>query len=303
VRSRRIAAARTRKIVGYVRVSTDEQATNGVSLADQEARIRAYAVAQAWTLDEVIVDSGASAKTLQRPGIARLLNDVRAGDIATVVVVKLDRLTRSTQDLGELLALAAKHDVALVSISESLDTSSAAGRMVVNMLGVVAQWEREAIAERTASALGHKRSLRKVYSHAPFGYQRVDDNLVADDREQSALAEMRRMDAAGASYRAIGEMLVSRRILPTGRRALASRQRAFRPSFQVVAARLPRRLNRRFTTTRSRRRSSDAAGSMSPELRRTNDHNQFDDNRAESRRRGGARPDHHADRGHRGFRL
>jgi DNA invertase Pin-like site-specific DNA recombinase len=214
MRARRaVAAAAGRRVIGYARVSTDEQASQGVSLAAQEARIRAYAVAQARELDEMIVDAGQSAKTLQRPGIARILAAIRAGEIEALIVLKLDRLTRSTRDLADLLELAAKHDVALVSLSESLDTSTAAGRMVVSMLGVVAQWEREAISERTAAALGHKRAQGKVYGSTPFGYRREGDRLIPEPVEQDALAEMIRLDRAGASYREIARMLETRGIL------------------------------------------------------------------------------------------
>ena len=142
--------------VGYVRVSTQEQATNGVSLDAQEARIVAYCTALGWQVSEVIRDAGESAKSLKRPGISRILEGVRGGTVGRVVILKLDRVTRSTRDLANLLDTFAKADASLVSVSESLDTLSAAGRLVVNMLGVVAQWEREAIGERTASALAHK---------------------------------------------------------------------------------------------------------------------------------------------------
>jgi site-specific DNA recombinase len=195
--------------VGYVRVSTEDQSVNGVSLDAQEARIRAFAVATARSLDEVIVHSGVSAKTLARPGMARVLEGVRNGTIGTVIVLKLDRMTRSIRDLGDLLEAFKKADTALVSVGESLDTQSAAGRMVINMLGVVSQWEREAIAERTAFALSHKRSQRKVYGHAAFGYRRLGDDLVPDEVEQEALQHIVAMHKAGESYRSLAAWLTA----------------------------------------------------------------------------------------------
>lgn len=203
-----------RATVAYVRVSTDDQATTGVSLDDQQARLRAYSAAMSWNSLEVVIDAGESAKSLQRPGIATVLGRLRGGEIARVIVTKLDRLTRSTRDLADLLELFAKHDVSLVSIAESLDSGSAAGRLVVNMLGVVAQWEREAIAERTATALGYKRAQRRVYGPTPFGYRRVGDDLCEVGAEQAALAEMHRMDAAGESFRAIGAWLSAQGLKP-----------------------------------------------------------------------------------------
>jgi len=111
--------------IGYARVSTDRQADKGVSLDAQKSRIEAMAVVQERTLLEVIVDGGESAKNLNRPGLQRLLLLVQAGKVQTVIVAKLDRLTRSVKDLCALLELFEKRNVALVSVAESLDTSTA----------------------------------------------------------------------------------------------------------------------------------------------------------------------------------
>jgi DNA invertase Pin-like site-specific DNA recombinase len=123
--------------------------------------------------------------------------------IERIAVATLDRLTRSVRDLGELIDLCSKRDVALVSVGETLDTSTAAAaRMVVNMLGVVAQWEREAIAERTATSLAHKRRERYVYGSTPFGYIRQDKP---------------RADCRGASRSVRGDHGSSRLQLPRNR--------------------------------------------------------------------------------------
>jgi DNA invertase Pin-like site-specific DNA recombinase len=214
MRRRKMQIAQNRKTVAYVRVSTEDQAREGVSLDAQEARIAAYCAAMGWGVPEVICDAAESAKSLQRPEIAKAIADLCAGGIERVVVLKLDRLTRSVRDLADLIDLFAKHEVALVSVGETLDTSTAAGRMVMNMLGVVAQWEREAIAERTSTALGYKRQRRQVYGHVPFGWRREGNKLVEVPVEQDALTEMGRMDAKGATLRSIGEMLETRGLRP-----------------------------------------------------------------------------------------
>ena len=214
MRTRRAKDHTARGTVGYVRVSTEDQAANGVSIGAQEARIAAYCVAMGWHVSEVVRDAGESAKSLKRPGIATLLAQVAQGRIERIVVAKLDRLTRSVRDLSDLIELCNKHDVALVSVGETLDTSSAAGRMVVNMLGVVGQWEREAIAERTASALAHKRRSGRVYGSTPFGYARQGDALVPHPVEQRALRGALQMDAAGASFREIARYLTELGVRP-----------------------------------------------------------------------------------------
>src|SRR6185437_1598948 len=127
----------TKQTIGYARVSTDKQ---DLSLEAQQAKIRAMAALQDKTV-EMIVDA-ASAKTLERPGMARLLALVDSGAVDTVIIAKLDRATRSVKDLAELLERFQKHGVSLVSVAESLDTGSAAGRLVLNIMVSVAQWER-----------------------------------------------------------------------------------------------------------------------------------------------------------------
>jgi site-specific DNA recombinase len=197
------------KAIGYVRVSTDRQAEQGVSLEAQEAKIRAMATVQGADLGEVIVDGGESAKSLNRPGLQRLLGLVNAGKIDSVIVVKLDRLTRSVKDLCGLLELFEKRKVALISVAESLDTGSAAGRLVITIMGAVSQWEREAIGERTRDALHHKRGKGERVGNIEFGYRLAADglHLESDPTEQAALTMIRELRSAGRSFRASAVVL------------------------------------------------------------------------------------------------
>src|SRR5260370_39616615 len=120
--------------------------------------MRAMDAVQGAELLDVIVDGGESAKRLNRTGLQRLMALVNGGKVQAVIVAKLDRLTRSVKDLCGLLELFEKRKVALISVAEALDTGSAAGRLVITIMGAVSQWEREAIGERTRDALRHKRS-------------------------------------------------------------------------------------------------------------------------------------------------
>src|SRR6516162_10079816 len=146
------------RAIGYVRVSTEQQADFGVSLEAQSEKVRAMAVVHGAQLAEVIVDAGESAKSLNRPGMALLLSLVDAGAVPSVIIAKLDRLTRSVKDLAELLERFNRSGVSLVSVAESLDTGTAAGRLVLNIMTAVSQWEREASGERTRDAMHHKRA-------------------------------------------------------------------------------------------------------------------------------------------------
>src|SRR5579862_9074708 len=197
------------KTIGYARVSTDKQADRGVSLDAQAEKIRAIAVVHNAELIDIIVDGGESAKSLNRPGMARLLALVDAGEVQTVVIAKLDRLTRSVKDLCTLLERFERRGVALVSVAESLDTGSAAGRLVLNIMTAVSQWEREAIGERTRDAMHHKRANGERVGTVPFGYRTAADgfHLEADPAEQGILSRIRELKAAGNTTREIADEL------------------------------------------------------------------------------------------------
>ncbi len=122
----------TQAVIGYCRVSTEDQAGNGVSLDAQRHRIEAYCTAHGLVLARVEQDAGISAKrTTNRPGLQRALSALRDGDADGLVVVKLDRLSRTTSDILDLVARAEKEKWALHSIEERLDTESPHGRFVV----------------------------------------------------------------------------------------------------------------------------------------------------------------------------
>jgi len=195
-----------------VRVSTDRQAEHGISLEAQEAKIRAMATVQGVDLADVIIDGGESAKSINRPGLQRLLGMVNGGKVDAVIVAKLDRLTRSVKDLCGLLELFEKRKVALISVAESLDTSSAAGRLVITIMGAVSQWEREAIGERTRDALRHKRSQGRRVGNIEFGMRLSSDgeHVEPDPAEQTALKEIRRLRSDGVTMRAIAATLNQR---------------------------------------------------------------------------------------------
>jgi site-specific DNA recombinase len=192
------------KTVAYIRTSTDEQV---ISLDVQRVKIDAMAAMRDITIDEVIVDQE-SAKNLARTGMRRLLALVDAGEVSTVLIAKLDRLTRSVRDLSDLMERFSKRNVALVSVGEMIDTTTAGGRMVLNLLTTVAQWERECIGERVTAAMRHQKRIGKVYCHkTPYGYEREGDKLVAVDTEQAVIRRIFSWSNAGVSLLSISRKL------------------------------------------------------------------------------------------------
>jgi site-specific DNA recombinase len=194
------------RVVGYIRVSTEEQATNGQSLDAQRAKLEAYAALYDLQLVAIIVD-GVSAKTLNRPGLQEALTMLRSGAADGLLIAKLDRLTRNVGDWQKLIDgyFGDKAGKQLFSVADSIDTRTAAGRLVLNVLLSVAQWERETIAERTADALQHKIRKGERCGKVRFGFDLADDGktLVAIPAEQEAIALMRELRAAGQTLRDI----------------------------------------------------------------------------------------------------
>lgn len=191
------------RAIAYIRVSTDKQAEQGLSLEAQRSKVTQYAALYDIEIVDIIVDA-ASAKTLERPGLELVLGALKRGDANAVLVTKLDRLTRSVKDLGHLLeAYFQEHDNVLLSVNEQVDTRTAAGRMVLNILMSVAQWERETIGERTREAMQHIKS-----SGGHVGRQ------FSEKTNPEAVALIGELKKQGLSIRNITEEL-NRRQIPT----------------------------------------------------------------------------------------
>lgn len=203
------------KAIAYVRVSTEKQADAGLSLEAQKAKVTAYAGLYDLELVEVIVDAGVSAKSLNRPGLDRALAMLKSGKAEALVVVKLDRLTRSVRDLGDLVErYFASGKAALLSVSEQIDTRSAGGRLVLNVLASVSQWEREAIGERTAAVMQFKASQGEYTGGAaPYGFRVEAGQLVEVEAEQLVVTAARELRAAGLSLAKVSAALAARGLL------------------------------------------------------------------------------------------
>lgn len=208
------------KLIGYVRVSSEDQAKSGLGLESQQAKIEAYAALYGHELVKIVVDAGESAKSLNRPGIREALDSLSRGEAEGIIVLKLDRLTRSVADMGSLIDryFGDKAGKALVSVSDQIDTTTAGGRLVLNVLVSVSQWEREAIGERTAAALESKaRRGERKGGQAPIGSRWEAKRLVANDGESGAVSIIKQLRESGMTIRAIASEL-NRRGVPVARK-------------------------------------------------------------------------------------
>ena len=196
---------------GYDRVSTDDQAKEGVSMQNQSEKIRGYCALYDLELRQIVSDPGESAKSLNRPGIQRVLEDLKKGTIDGIVIYKLDRLTRNLGDWAWLINTFFNKRTGreLFSVTESVDTRTANGQFFLNIMVMVAEWERLIIAERTADALQGKIGRGERCGRIRYGYKLAADgvHLVPVPEEQEALRRMREWRAQGHTYQELVELL------------------------------------------------------------------------------------------------
>jgi site-specific DNA recombinase len=161
------------RAVGYIRVSTQDQAREGFSLSAQRHRIEAYCKAQGWELVEIYADEGVTGSTIDRPEFQRMFDEVLSDGVEKIIFVKLDRLGRCAYQLGAVRDRLEKRGVGLVSITEQYDTSTSIGRFFWTLLAAFAELERDVIRERCAAGREEKARQGRgwIVGRVPFGYE------------------------------------------------------------------------------------------------------------------------------------
>lgn len=197
------------RAVGYVRVSTEGQVAEGVSLELQRAKISAWAALHDAELVAVFADEGVSGSRADRPGLLQAIAAAKR-ERAALVVYSLSRLSRSTLDTLRLAGDLERAGCDLVSLQEQVDTSSPAGRVIFRVLAALAEFERDQLAERTRQAMRHMRAQGRVVGSIPHGYAREGDNLIPHDAEQRIVGLVRELRDQGLTLRAIADELARR---------------------------------------------------------------------------------------------
>jgi DNA invertase Pin-like site-specific DNA recombinase len=196
--------------IAYIRVSTSEQAEDGVSLDAQRSKIAAWCEVMGYELVQTFADEGISGHSMEkRAGLQAAISAVCACG-GVLVVYSLSRLARNTTETLELGKRLSKARADLVSLSEKIDTTSAAGKMIFRMLAVLAEFERDQVSERTTLAMQYKKSQReRVSRHVPYGMQLAADgvHLEPNAAEQAVIAIARALHRAGLSSRKIAARL------------------------------------------------------------------------------------------------
>ena len=204
-----------KKVAGlYIRVSTEDQAREGFSLPEQEKRLRAMCEYKNYEVYDVYEERGISAKTGNyRPEFERLLQDVRDKKVNTIVVLKLDRLTRSVSDWEKILIFLEENDAYLDCANDEINTTNANGKMISRILTSVSQQEIERTSERTKIGLAGAIKVGHIPHQAPLGYKHEDKKLVIDYATKDVAIRIFNMYHDGLSYKKISNILNEEKVL------------------------------------------------------------------------------------------
>lgn len=199
------------KAIGYVRVSTGKQA-EGLSPTAQKSRIKAWCKSKGYTLLAIHSDNGKSGKNLKgRPGVQKAIRQA-CHEGATLVFYSLSRLARNTKETMEIAERLQESNADMVSLTEPIDTTTAAGNLFFQMLAVLSEFERNLTAERTRESVAHRRSLGLAVGRTPYGQKKVNKKLYPCPEEMVVIDRMKELREEGCSYRQIAGILEDERI-------------------------------------------------------------------------------------------
>ena len=204
-----------KKIAGiYIRVSTEDQAREGFSLPEQEKRLRAMCEFKGYEVYKVYEDAGISAKTgNKRPAFDELLQDIKDKKCNTIVVLKLDRLTRSVYDMEHIMKFLEENNAYLDCANDDINTTNANGKLVARLLTSVSQNEIERTSERTKIGLAGAIKAGHIPHKNPLGYKRVDKTLIPDMATKDVVIRIFNMYHSGLSYQKISNILNEEKVL------------------------------------------------------------------------------------------
>ena len=204
-----------KKIAGiYIRVSTEDQAREGFSLPEQEKRLRAMCEYKGYEIYKLYKDAGISAKTGNtRPAFEELLQDIRNKKCNTIVVLKLDRLTRSVFDLEGIMNFLEENNAYLDCANEEINTTNSSGKMVARLLTTVSQNEIERTSERTKFGLSGAIKEGHIPARAPLGYKHIDKKLVPDPLTKDIVIRIYNLYFEGKSYYNIATIFNEEQVL------------------------------------------------------------------------------------------
>lgn len=197
--------AKPQRAAIYVRVSTEEQAREGLSVEAQIDKCKSFCDARDWDVSKIYRDAGYSAGSLNRPALELLLRDAQEKKFDIILVYKIDRFSRKLKDLIMVLEDLKSKKINFTSVTEQIDTTSAMGEAFFQIIGVFAQLERGMVKERVELAFDRKIKLGESLSRAPFGYVYQNKKLVPDPENSLKLKELFEMWVQNVDYKEISK--------------------------------------------------------------------------------------------------
>jgi len=193
------------KVAIYARVSTEEQAREGISVDAQIDKCTSYCNARGWDIYKVYKDPGFSAGTMDRPAMQLLLKEAAECKFDIILVYKIDRFSRKLKDLILVLEDLKEKKINFTSVTEQIDTTSAMGEAFFQIIGVFAQLERGMVKERVKLAFDRKVNMGEALYRPPFGYTYLNRKLVPDPEHAAKVSEIFEMWTSGIDYKVIAE--------------------------------------------------------------------------------------------------
>ncbi len=189
----------------YVRVSTEEQAREGLSIDAQIARCKDFCRSRGWKVVNVYTDAGYSAGSMKRPAVQQLMDDLNKGKIQNILVYKFDRFSRNVRDLISFLDTLKEKKINFTSVTENIDTTNAMGEAFYQMIGVFAQLERGMVKERVNMAFDKKIGDGEILNRPPLGYTYRRGKLVINKEESEKIKEIFNMWDSDVNYKEISK--------------------------------------------------------------------------------------------------
>ncbi len=192
----------------YIRVSTEDQAREGFSLGEQKEKLQDLCKYKGYEIYKVYEDAGISAKNMERPAFQEMMSDMRSGKINIIISYKLDRITRSVQDLEKLLKELEKYNCDIACAVDDINTDSANGKFITRLLTSVSQLEIERTSERTKFGLIGAIKAGHIPGITPLGYTRDNKKMIIDPLTKDVVIRIFDLYLSGKSYQTISNMFM-----------------------------------------------------------------------------------------------
>ena len=203
-----------KKVIGYIRVSSEYQKLKENSINNQIKSINEYCSRNDFDLVEIFEDNGISGLISNRIGLTEMIDKIKSENIDCVIVYSLSRLGRKLKDVIQFIELLEKKNIKFISLKENFNSNDIVGKLMFNILGSINEFEVNILSQRISDVKQYKKSVKEVYcGKILFGTDRIDNKLVKNDKEFKVLELINELRNKGNSYFKISKYLNDHNIL------------------------------------------------------------------------------------------